>query len=121
MDGNPLLFPRWLAPVIREALADTPVVCLLGPRQTGKTTLVRQLAPERAYISLDETNHYRTAVEDPEGCIASLPDTVTLDEVQRAPALLPAIKLAVGRGRRPGRFLLTGSANLLLMSPNEDF
>ena len=63
MDGDQLLFPRLLAPVIREALADTPVVCVLGaPRQTGKTTLVQQLAPDRAYISLDETNYYRTAV-----------------------------------------------------------
>ena len=115
MDGAQLLFPRLLAPVIREALADTPVVCVLGPRQTGKTTLVQQLAPDRAYISLDETNYHRTAVEDPEGFIASLPDAVTLDEVQRAPGLLPAIKRAVDRGRRPGRFLLTGSANLLFV------
>ena len=115
MDGDQLLFPRLLAPVIREALADTPVVCVLGPRQTGKTTLVQQLAPDRAYISLDETNYHRTAVEDPEGFIASLPDAVTLDEVQRAPGLLPAIKRAVDRGRRPGRFLLTGSANLLFV------
>ena len=115
MDGDQLLFPRLLTPVIREALADTPVVCVLGPRQTGKTTLVQQLAPDRAYISLDETNYHRTAVEDPEGFIASLPDAVTLDEVQRAPGLLPAIKRAVDRGRRPGRFLLTGSANLLFV------
>ena len=115
MDDDSSLFPRLLAPVIREALTDTPVVCVLGPRQTGKTTLVQQLAPGRAYISLDENNYHRTAVEDPEGFIASLPDAVTLDEVQRAPALLPAIKRAVDRDRRPGRFLLTGSANLLLV------
>ena len=63
----------------------------------------------------DETNYHRTAVEDPQGFIASLPDAVTLDEVQRAPGLLPAIKRAVDRGRRPGRFLLTGSANLLFV------
>ena len=115
MDDKNSLFPRLLAPVILEALADTPVVCVLGPRQTGKTTLVQQLAPERVYISLDENNYHRTAVEDPEGFIASLPDVVTLDEVQRAPALLPAIKRAVDRVRRPGRFLLTGSANLLYL------
>ena len=96
-------------------MADTPVVCVLGPRQTGKTTLVQQLAPDRAYISLDENNYHQTAVEDPEGFIASLPDAVTLDEVQRAPALLPSIKRAVDRDRRPGRFLLTGSANLLFV------
>ena len=116
MTGNEAIYPRLVEPVIREALADTPVVCVLGPRQAGKTTLVQHLAPERAYISLDENNYYRTAVDDPEGFIASLPDTVTLDEVQRAPAVLPAIKRAVDRDRRPGRFLLTGSANLLVVS-----
>ena len=115
MDANRSLFPRSLEPVIREALADTPVVCVLGPRQCGKTTLVQQLAPDRAYVSLDEQNYRQTALADPAGFVASLPDTVTLDEVQRAPALLPAIKRAVDQDRRPGRFVLTGSANLLLV------
>ena len=115
MDASCSLFSRSLEPVIREALADTPVVCLLGPRQCGKTTLVRQLAPHRAYISLDEHNYHQTALADPAGFVASLPDAVTLDEVQRAPALLPAIKHAVDQDRRPGRFVLTGSANLLMV------
>ena len=115
MDANRSLFPRSLEPVIREALADTPVVCVLGPRQCGKTTLVQQLAPDRAYVSLDEQNYRQTALADPAGFVASLPDDVTLDEVQRAPALLPAIKRAVDQDRRPGRFVLTGSANLLLV------
>ena len=108
-------FPRALAPAIREALADTPVVCLLGPRQSGKTTLTQHVAPDRAFVSLDEHNYRRMALEDPDGFIASLPGAVTLDEVQRAPALLPAIQRTVDRDRRPGRFLLTGSANLLLL------
>lgn len=115
MDASRSLFPRSLEPVIREALADTPVVCVLGPRQSGKTTLVRQLAPDRAYISLDEHNYHQTAVADPAGFVASLPDAVTLDEVQRAPAILPSIKHAVDQDRRPGRFVLTGSANLLMV------
>lgn len=109
------LYPRSLAPAVQEALADTPVVCLLGPRQSGKTTLAQHVAPDRAYVSLDEHNYHQTAVEDPAGFVASLPDAVTLDEVQRAPALLSAVKRAVDRDRRPGRFLLTGSANLLLV------
>ena len=105
-----------MTPVIREALADTPVVCVLGPRQCGKTTLVRQIAPDHAFISLDENNYYRTALSDPNGFIANLPDPVTLDEIQRVPDLFPAIKLAVDQNRKSGRFLLTGSANLLLLS-----
>ena len=109
------MLPRLLTSVIREAMADTPVISLLGPRQSGKTTLVRQLEPERVYISLDNNNYYQTATSDPAEFMASLPDVVTLDEVQRAPMLLPAIKRAVDEDRRPGRFLLTGSANLLLL------
>ena len=107
-------YPRLLLPPIQAALLDTRVVCVLGPRQCGKTTLVRRLDPNRPYIDLDDSEYYRVAREDPAGFVASLPDTATLDEVQRAPALLSAIKVAVDRDRRPGRFLLTGSANLLL-------
>ena len=67
------LLPRLLAPVIREALTDTPVVCVVGPRQSGKTTLVQHLAPERAFFSLDENNYYQTSVLDPSGFVAALP------------------------------------------------
>ena len=115
MDAPETPYPRHLVPEVQAALADTPVVCVLGPRQSGKTTLVRQLAPERAYFSLDDGRYHQAAVDDPFGFVASLPREATVDEVQRAPGLLPAIKLAVDNDRRPGRFLLTGSANLLLL------
>lgn len=108
-------FPRNILRTLKLALTDTPVVALLGPRQSGKSTLVRTLAPERAYVTLDEEPMLRNAREDPVGFIAALPARVTLDEVQRAPELLLAIKVTVDRDRRPGRFLLTGSANLLLL------
>lgn len=109
------IYPRTIARVLAEAMTDTLVVCLLGPRQSGKTTLARSLDPDRVYISLDEQNYLHLALDDPAGFIRGLPDTVTLDEVQRAPGLLTEIKKAVDENRRPGRFLLTGSANLLFL------
>ncbi len=105
--------PRRLTPMLREALLDTPVVCLLGPRQCGKSTLVRHCDPDRPYINLDDRNYLNLALEDPEGFIDTLPDQVAIDEIQRAPELTLAIKRSVDANRRPGRFLLTGSANLL--------
>ena len=109
------IYPRFLQPKIEEALHDTPVICLLGPRQTGKSTLCQQLAPERSYITFDDRDTLNAAENDPTGFIQSLPEYVTLDEVQRVPDLLFAIKSEVDRNRKPGRFLLTGSANLLLL------
>ena len=115
MVDSPVLYPRPLATVLREALADTPVVCLTGPRQSGKTTLVRAMMPERPFFSLDHPPYLSAAKGDPAGFVAALPREVTIDEIQRAPELLPAIKLSVDLDRRPGRFVLTGSANLLLV------
>ncbi len=115
MDADVGTYPRHIEPTLRAALADTPAVCLIGPRQAGKTTLAKSLAPGRAYVSFDDASLCQTARGDPAGFVAGLPDFVTLDEVQRAPDVLPAIKMAVDRDRRPGRFLLTGSANLLLL------
>ena len=115
MIDSPALYPRPLATVLRKALADTPVVCLTGPRQSGKTTLVRAMMPQRPFFSLDHAPYLSAARGDPAGFVAALPREVTIDEIQRAPELLPAIKLSVDLDRRPGRFVLTGSANLLLL------
>lgn len=109
---------RAAIPALRAALADTPVVLLHGARQTGKTTLVKSLAaerPERSYVTLDDAVALAAALHDPDGFIAGLRAPVTIDEVQRAPSLFRAIKAAVDRDRTPGRFLLTGSANVLLL------
>lgn len=94
---------------------DTPVVLVAGPRQAGKTTLVRQMAtPGMRYLTLDDELTLLSAREDPVGMVRSL-DRAVIDEVQRAPQLLLAIKKSVDEDRRPGRFLLTGSANLLAL------
>ncbi|MBV6424233.1 MAG: hypothetical protein NAOJABEB_02043 [Steroidobacteraceae bacterium] len=108
-------YDRPLAASLKGALRDTPVVCLLGPRQSGKTTLVRTLGPRYAYVSFDDEATLAFAQADPAGFAAALPERVILDEIQRVPELLRALKLAVDRDRRPGRFVLTGSANLLLL------
>lgn len=114
-DTLPAIYPRHIQPSVLDALADTPVVLLSGPRQAGKTTLVRQLAgSERRYLTLDDELTRLAAKEDPVGLIRSL-DNAVIDEIQRAPDLLLAIKKAVDEDRRPGRFLLTGSANLMAL------
>ena len=116
MSSTPATQPflkRRLERALAAALVDTPVVCILGPRQCGKSTLAQHLAPDRAYISLDDQNFYQLASADPQGFIGDLPELVTIDEVQRVPELLLAIKRSVDANRKPGRFLLTGSANLL--------
>ena len=104
------LHPRYIAPLIKEALSDTPVVCLLGPRQSGKTTLAKSLDPGRAYLTFDDSSLLSNALNDPTGFILSLPERVTLDEVQRIPALLPALKAAVDEARKPGRFYCRDSS-----------
>lgn len=111
------MYPRHVLPVLSESLADTPVVLLHGARQTGKSTLVQSLAAAdgRRYVTLDDRVALAAAKSDPAGFVAGFPKTVVLDEIQRAPELFLEIKASVDRDRRPGRFLLTGSANVLLL------
>jgi len=114
-DSGTPLFERFAAKRIATALTDTPVVMLIGPRQCGKTTLVRQFAGnQRGYFTLDDDTVLQAARSDPSGFVRGF-DLAAIDEVQRAPELLRAIKRSVDNDRRPGRFLLTGSANILAL------
>jgi uncharacterized protein len=113
-DSPPTLFPRHLDAPVRESLLDTPAVLVNGPRQCGKTTLVRQYAADMAYFSLDDPALLAAVRADPLGFARQL-DRAIIDEVQRAPELLLALKLVIDQDRRPGRFLLTGSANLMAL------
>ena len=112
-----VLYPRYAEPRLIEGLADSPVVLIHGPRQCGKTTLA-QLVGRRlryTYISLDDAVARGAAEADPAGFAADLPQRTILDEVQRVPTLFTALKSAVDRQRLAGRFMLTGSANVLLV------
>ena len=108
---------------VEETLADTPIAVIQGARQVGKSTLAQEILDRRAgrYLTLDDVGQLRAAQEDPvrfvdqfqNGCLG-------IDEIQRAPELVLALKASVDRDRRPGRFLLTGSANLLRLPVIED-
>ena len=127
------LYTRLAERRLTEALVDSPVVLIHGPRQCGKTTLALMVgAPEQltpagrssvtpptgsqsyAYLTFDDAVTRGGAEADPMGFAADLPERVILDEVQRVPELFAALKVEVDRRRRPGRFLLTGSSNVLL-------
>lgn len=114
-DVNTMTLPRHMQPALTERLRVMPAVVVTGARQTGKSTLVQVLTSgERRFHYLDDLDVVELARRDPEALVGgSTP--VTLDEVQREPDLLRAVKRAIDRRRRVGQFLLTGSANLLLM------
>ena len=114
---------RHATDTLLAALRDTPVVYLQGARQTGKSTLVRAVAERQhpaRYLTLDTAAVLAAASNDPEGFIAGLDRPVVIDEVQRAPALALAIKAAVDADRRPGQFLLTGSASVMSLPALSD-
>ena len=131
-----VFYPRHVRGRLVEALGDSPAVVIHGPRQCGKTTLAQAVCapehlswtgspladpsagpagPQYAYLTFDGDAVRNAARADPVGFAADLPERVVLDEVQRVPELFAALKVAIDRGRRPGRFVLTGSSNVLLV------
>ena len=113
MNNSPYL-PRLLSPLVTQALKTSPVMVVSGARQTGKSTLVQRLESGMTYLTLDDVETLDRAEREPDALLRS-PSPLVLDEVQRSPDLLLAVKRAVDAHRRAGRFVLTGSANLLLM------
>jgi predicted AAA+ superfamily ATPase len=109
---------RAITPRILTALKDTPAVMLVGPRQAGKSTLVQGLAagphPAR-YVTLDDLRTLEAARRDPIGLVEAEPGPLVIDEIQRAPELLLPVKASIDVDRRPGRFILTGSAQVMLL------
>jgi hypothetical protein len=115
------LIPRAIGPRVREALFESRAVAVLGPRQAGKTTLVRDLVHTRSpatYFTLDDTATRNAARSDPTGFIAQMGRYSIIDEVQRVPDLLLSLKERLDRDQRPGQFLLTGSANIQTHPPS---
>jgi predicted AAA+ superfamily ATPase len=111
------MYRRHIEPSLRAALSDTRVVLLNGARQTGKSTLAEALAREQGgrYVTLDDETLLSAARSDPAALLQGAARLTVIDEVQKAPELLPALKREVDRDKRPGRFLLTGSANIFLV------
>lgn len=109
------MIKRTLSKRLREAAATFPVVTVTGPRQSGKTTLVRAEFRDYAYVSLELPDQRSFALEDPRGFLSQFRGPVVLDEAQRAPELFSYIQSAVDERDQPGQFILTGSHNFLLL------
>lgn len=110
------MLPREAEPTIRRLAGGYPVVAVTGPRQSGKTTLVRAMFADRPYVSLEDLDEREFADQDPRGFLARFPDGAVLDEVQRAPGLFSYLQTRVDQERRNGLFILTGSQQFDLLS-----
>ena len=109
------MFRRTLEAHLRAARKRWPLVTLTGPRQAGKTTLALAACPDLPYVNLEAPDVREHALEDPRGFLGQLPDGAVLDEVQRVPDLFSYLQVHVDEDKRPGRFVLTGSQNFLLL------
>ena len=116
------LFPRHAEQSLLATLDNSPAVLIHGPRQSGKTTLARMVGEARGYelVDFSQTAARMNARGDPDGFAASLPERVILDEVQHVPELFAALRVEIDRRRAPGRFLMTGSSNVLLLPKLSD-
>ncbi|MCK5827434.1 AAA family ATPase, partial [Candidatus Bipolaricaulota bacterium] len=109
------MISRTLEGVLRRAATHYPIVTLTGPRQAGKTTLVRAAFPDHAYVSLEDPDHREFATTDPRGFLSQFRGSVILDEAQRTPDIFSYIQTASDREGINGQYVLTGSQSFLLM------
>jgi hypothetical protein len=109
-----MLITRTAEKELRTLAGQFKTVAVLGPRQSGKTTLVRMAFPDKAYVSLENPDTRRFAIEDPRGFIAGYPDGAILDEIQRTPDLFSYLQQVLDENKGKGRFIITGSNNFLL-------
>lgn len=117
------LIRRNILPIALETKVVSPVTAISGARQSGKTTLVHQLLKDSAsrFVNLDDNSVRAAAQADPDGFADQYPEgTLAIDEIQRVPELLLSIKAALERNRKPGRFVITGSANLMQLPGNAE-
>jgi len=110
-------YPRYLEARLAESVSDTPATLIHGPRQCGKTTLVRAFAAKHdyRYVTFDHNDQVEAALDDPIGYVDRLGSRAVLDEVQRVPHLFTTLKAAIDNDRIPGRYIMTGSANVLMV------
>ena len=108
---------RAITPFVHKLAENFPVVMITGPRQSGKSTLVQKIFPHHEYISMDDASELEMAKASPGEFISSKSTGIIIDEVQKAPTLLDAIKYEVDKARNPGRVILTGSNQPELLRP----
>ena len=109
-----MLLTRTAEKELRTLAGQFKAVAVIGPRQSGKTTLVRMAFPDKAYVSLENPDTRRFAIEDPRGFIAGYPDGAILDEIQRTPDIFSYLQQVLDENKGKGRFIITGSNNFLL-------
>jgi len=109
------MIPRLLSPYAIRDAGYYPIVTITGPRQSGKTTLAKAAFPNHEYLSLEDTETRSFARDDPKGFLTRHPGPVIFDEAQRVPDLFSGLQTAVDKDASPGRFILTGSQNFLLL------
>lgn len=109
-----MLIPRRLTKHLEELSLYFPIISLTGPRQAGKTTLLKHLFRDYTYISLEDPDKQSRAMEDPRSFLLQYKNQVIFDEAQRVPELFSYLQTAVDEHRTPGRYILSGSQNFLL-------